>query len=111
MPQTGQNVAEVYGLTFQALVIVAVLGVVLWEPVYHGLQQLRWEKDWPTGVGLVVGVIEGVATYIVLSANRDVPGLAFVLHFATTWFLVWCTVNGPLRIILLRWRYRGGRIL
>ena len=111
LPAGGAPLGEVYGLTFQALVIVAVLGVLIWEPIYHGLQQLRWEKDWPTGVGLLVGVVEGLATYIVLNGSRFVPGGAFVVHFATTWIVIWLTINGPLRIVLLRWRYRGGRIV
>lgn len=111
LPAGGAPLSDVYTATFRALGIVAVIGVFFWEPIYHGLQQLRWEKDWPTGVGLVVGLTEGVTTYLVLTTTMDVPGAAFVVHFATTWVLVWASVNGPLRIVLLRWRYRGGRIL
>ena len=40
--------------------IVVVLGVG-WELVYHLLMQFRWEKDWPTLFGLLVGVPEGSA--------------------------------------------------
>jgi len=111
LPAGGAPLGDVYGATFQALAIVAVVGIIIWEPIYHGLQQLRWEKDWPTGIGLVTGLTEGVTTYLVLAADRDVPGAAFFFHFATTWILVWASVHGPLRIVLLRWRYRGGRIV
>ena len=90
---------------------MAILGVVIWEPIYHGLQQLRWEKDWPTGIGLVTGLSEGLVTYAVLAASMDVPGAAFFFHFSTTWILVWAAAHGPLRVALVRWRYRGGRIV
>ncbi len=111
LPAGGADTGEVYTATFRALLIVALVGVVVWEPLYHALQQLRWEKDWPTGIGLVTGLTEGVSTYLILATSMDVPGAAFAIHFATTWILVWATIHGPLRIVLLRWRYRGGRIL
>ena len=111
LPAGGAPIGDVYTATFRALAIVAIVGVLIWEPIYHGLQQLRWEKDWPTGIGLVTGLTEGVTTYLVLTGIMDVPGSAFVIHFFTTWVLVWMSVHGPLRIVLLRWRYRGGRII
>lgn len=111
LPADGAPLGEVYGLTFRALLIVAVVGTFVWEPLYHALQQIRWEKDWPTGIGLVTGLSEGLLTWLILRADRNVPGAGFVVHFATTWLLVWMTVHGPLRIFLLRWRYRGGRVI
>lgn len=111
LPVGDAPLGEVYAATFQALGIVALIGIIIWEPIYHGLQQLRWEKDWPTGIGLVTGLTEGLTTYVVLAASREVSGAAFFVHFATTWILVWASVHGPLRVVLLRWRYRGGRII
>ena len=37
----------------------------MWEFVYHLLQQFRWEKDWPTLFGLLVGIPEGLLAYAV----------------------------------------------
>ncbi|MEZ5379930.1 MAG: hypothetical protein R2733_25775 [Acidimicrobiales bacterium] len=111
LPSGGAPLGEVYRTTLSALAVVLVVGVIFWEPIYHGLQQLRWEKDWPTGIGLVTGISEGVSTLVVLSVLRDVPTTAFWLHFLSTWFLVWITLHGPLRIVALRWRYRGGRFV
>ncbi len=111
LPRDGAGLSESFGLTLTALATVTVIGLVGWEPIYHLLQQIRWEKDWPTGLGLVTGLPEGLVTYLVLAAERDVPVAAFVIHFSTTWLVVWLAVHGPLRIVLLRWRYRGGRIL
>ncbi len=111
LPAEGAALSDVYELTFEALLIVAVVGSFFWEPIYHLLQQLRWEKDWPTGLGLVTGLSEGLVTWFVISSDQAVPVGAFVVHFATTWIVVWCFLHGPLRIVLLRWRFSGGRIL
>lgn len=111
LPSGGTATSEVYAVTLTALAIVAVIGAAVWEPIYHGLQQFRWEKDWPTGLGLVTGINEGLATFAVLSMLRSFSSAAFWWHFSTTWILVWIAIHGPLRIVALRWRYRGGRFL
>ena len=51
----GAETSAIYKALFTALLIVAVAGIV-WELVYHALQQYRWEKDWPTLFGLIVAV-------------------------------------------------------
>ncbi|MFF5209068.1 hypothetical protein [Streptosporangium sp. NPDC000396] len=104
---------QAYMATLTALVLVAVLGTVLWEPLYHFLQQFRWEKDWPAVLILLEGVPEGWLVYVVM---RDVIGipvdpLPFAIHFATTWFVVFACLHGPLRVPFLRWRFRGGRLI
>ena len=95
--------------------LVAVVGVA-WELLYHLLQQLRWEKDWPTLLGLLTGIPEGLVVFWLLRQGvpwsvGSVPGSTFAVSFATTWLAVWATANGPLRIALVRWRFRGGRVL
>ncbi|SNQ46472.1 conserved membrane hypothetical protein [Frankia canadensis] len=103
-----------YGGAFGVLVAVAVLGVG-WELIYHGLQQFRWEKDWPTGFGLVTGVNEGLLTWLAARGGL-VPGAggvassAFAMHFAVVWLGVWLCANGPLRVAVPRWRFHGGRL-
>ena len=52
------RVSDKYKAMYGVLLIVGVVGI-LWELVYHGLMQFRWEKDWPTLFGLVVGIPEG----------------------------------------------------
>ena len=109
------GVNDVYRLAFGALVLVAVVGVA-WELVYHGLQQFRWEKDWPTLFGLVTGIPEAIVVWSLLSAGipwdvGDVPVGAFTVHFATTWLLIWLLANGPMRVLFLRWRFEGGELL
>ena len=96
---------------FALIGLVILLGLG-WELVYHGLQQLRWEKDWPTMLGLVTGITEGLLVWIIAArTGPSIPASAFVVHFGTTWLLIWAFVNGPIRVIAPRWRFRGGRFL
>lgn len=112
---TGASLSDSYRTTFIVILAVAALGIV-WELIYHGLQQFRWEKDWPTFFGLLNGVNEGVVLWVLLSAGL-VPGIdsiggwAFVIHFASTWLIIWLVSNGPMRIPFIRWRFRGGRLV
>ncbi|MEM7275134.1 MAG: hypothetical protein AAF547_18780 [Actinomycetota bacterium] len=111
LPAGGAPLGEVYGMTIRAVFAVAVIGAVAWEPLYHWIQQYRWEKDWPTGFGLITAGPEGLVVYLVLRASGPVPGGAFLIHFLSTWLLIWFVLNGPLRILLPRWRFRGGRLV
>ncbi len=105
---------DVYEATFAVLAVVLILGVG-WELVYHGLQQFRWEKDWPTLFGLLTGINEGLLTWVAVEAGwiiaAEVPVDAYAIHFSTTWLAVFLFVNGPIRVPFPRWRYRGGRIV
>ena len=110
---TGQPLSTSYRTTFLVLVTVLVLGV-LWEFVYHGLQQFRWEKDWPTFFGLLTMINEGILVWLLLNAGvvpgiDSVPLSAFLIQFITTWLVVWLVANGPVQIFFSRWRFRGGR--
>ena len=103
----------VYSAGLAALLLTAVVGIA-WELLYHALQQFRWDKDWPTVFGLILGLSEGFVVYQLLS--RDIPwaltGLApwpFVWQFGTIWVLIWVVVNGPLRVVFPRWRFAGGQ--
>jgi hypothetical protein len=107
----GASLGDVYDLTLSAIAVVAVVGLV-WELIYHGLQQFRWEKDWPAFFGLLTGINEGLLAFVVLDAWRGaIPVTTYALHFSTTWLVVWFVANGPLRVVALRWRYRGGRFV
>jgi hypothetical protein len=111
----GAPLSERYRTTFVVLVSVVVLGLG-WELVYHGIQQFRWEKDWPTLFGLLTGINEGLLLWFLLSAGAvpTVSGLtrtAFLVDFAVVWVGTWLWVNGPMRVPFIRWRFRGGRLV
>lgn len=103
-----------YGMTFSVLGLIVVVGV-LWELLYHLLQQFRWDKDWPAVFSFLAGVPEGLLLWLLLSTDSwiwDVPVTprAFWLLFCSTWLVVWVVLNGPIRVLLTRWRWRGGRL-
>lgn len=108
----GAPIGSSYSATFQVLLLVTFLGV-FWELLYHGLQQFRWEKDWPTLFGLGTMINEGLLVWILLKAGfgPDIPLGAFLLDFVTVWLVVWAWVNGPMRIFLVHWRFNGGRLV
>ncbi len=112
LPKGGATVIELYIVAIIALVVAAVVGIA-WEFLYHLIQQYRWEKDWPILLGLLVGIPESITTFLVVDAIViGGPALVgFFIHFLTTWLVVWLVANGPMRVIFLRWRYRGGRIV
>lgn len=105
-----------YKVTFSVLLVTTVLGVV-WELIYHGIQQFRWEKDWPTLFGLVTAVNEGFVVWLLVH-DGSAPGLpfpvttgVFLVQFLTTWLLVWLAAIGPMRVPFVHWRFRGGRLI
>jgi hypothetical protein len=106
----GADIGAAYRTTLLALVITAVIGAVVWDPIYHGLQQFRWEKDWPTFYALLNGINEAATTWFVLRVFRPISPWPFMIHFSTTWTLIWLVTIGPIRIVLLRRRFIGGRV-
>ena len=88
----------------------------VWELLYHLLQQFRWEKDWPTLFGLLVGIPEGCWRTPSPAAGccprpRTSPPEAFIVGFGTTWLVTWLFVSGPMRVLSVHWRFRGGRLV
>ncbi len=111
--QQDGSVGRVYAITISAVFLTAVFGVG-WELLYHALQQYRWEKDWPILYSLVVAFPEGFLVWIsvlVIFFGSPPPFLVFWFHFLSTWSLVWLVAVGPIKVLLPRWRYQGGRIV
>ena len=117
------SLGDVYHVTYEILALTLVLGI-LWEFVYEGLQQFRWEKDWPTMFGWLTGISEGIVVYFMadylgatspewrayLRGAAENP-LAFFIHFATTWIAIHLFANNLMKIIFIRWRFKGGRLI
>lgn len=100
-----------FSTLLMVLATVLLLGIVVWEFLYHLLQQFRWEKDWPLIFGLLTAVNEGVLAFVVLrSTGVDVAVRPFVIHFGAVWVAIWAMAAGPMRVLSLRWRYQGGRV-
>ncbi|MEV0583649.1 hypothetical protein [Nonomuraea sp. NPDC050310] len=101
---------------FVILLAATVLGAG-WELLYHLLMQFRWDKDWPTLFGLLTGLPEGLLLWGLLQAELvplvtgPVRGGAFTIMFLVVWLGQWLFANGPMRVLSVRWRLRGGRLI
>jgi hypothetical protein len=114
LPQTA-SVSQKYQATFLVLGLVIGVGIA-WELIYHGLQQFRWEKDWPALFTLVLAIPEGIVVWVLL--RTVIPdslvkpnGASYIIAFATVWLVVWMFLNGPMRVPAIHWRFRGGRVI
>jgi hypothetical protein len=106
----GGDLAATYRATLFSWAATLVLGVVLWEPLYHGLMQFRWEKDWPTLFLLLESIPEAALVGLLLwQLGPPATPTTFVAHFFSTWLVVFAVIVGPLRVPFIRWRFRGGR--
>lgn len=117
LPTGSLSLGHAYRVTMSVLLATILVGV-LWELLYHFLQQFRWEKDWPTLFGLLTIVNEGALmwvlvryTTVVLPEDLRPSPAAFLIQFILTWLTFWIIVSGPLRLVFHRWRFQGGRFL
>jgi hypothetical protein len=117
LPTGDLSLAQSYRVTLSVLLAVVLVGVP-WELLYHGLQQFRWEKDWPTLFGLLTAVSEGIVVWLLVRYTTIVvpeglrPSLtAYLIQFIITWLAFWLIVNGPMRVVFHRWRFAGGRFI
>ncbi|MFE9577828.1 hypothetical protein ACFYO1_15680 [Nocardia sp. NPDC006044] len=117
LPTGSLSLGQAYRVTLSVLLGTVLVGV-LWELLYHFLQQFRWEKDWPTLFGFLTMVNEGALMWVLVRYTTVVlpeslhPSLtAFLIQFIVTWIVFWLIVNGPMRVVFHRWRFQGGRFV
>ncbi len=94
------------------LTLTIVLGFI-WELAYHGLQQLRSERDWPSGLALLVGVPELALVHQfcdVMAIADSMSVLRFVLVTGVIWASIWAATQSAIRVVAPMWRFRGGRL-
>jgi hypothetical protein len=117
------DLVDAYKVTYTVLIITLLLGL-LWEFVYEGLQQFRWEKDWPTFFAYLTGITEGIAVWIAVKAYGTtdtesetrillefLPVVPFLIQFVTTWLVIQLFLGNYMKMIFLRWRFKGGRLI
>lgn len=111
----GEGYLDTFFNAFQVLCWVAFLGI-FWELLWHGLQQFRWEKDWPIMYALFQFIPEGILIFFLVNPNflglttgGGVPTGAFLLHFITTVLVTWLWSVSWVRVFFIKHRYSGGR--
>lgn len=112
----GWNASHLYPVTFAVLATVLVISLVAWEWIYYVLQLCRWEKDWPAMFFMLEVVPEAIVAFVVLKAFGNINGInlgyaPFITHILTSWFLMWLVALGPMKVLFIRWRFNGGRML
>jgi hypothetical protein len=108
----------------------ALLGYVLlfgfgWDIGYNVLQTLRWDRDWPPLFFVGGGLLEALLLWALVKANvvwaalglAGLPGVApgltlaqFVAHYGTVFTVTLLLMLGPMKVIFLNWRFRGGEL-
>jgi hypothetical protein len=96
------------------VVVMALLGS-LWELAYHGLQQLRRDRDWPSALVLASVLVEVGPLWLATGALphrlvQRAPGGSFAVLVGSAWLLMWLFAQGPMRVLCVRWRINGGRV-
>ena len=68
-------------------------------------------------MALSTGATEAILVWLVLHLLHLIPGVwgwsspvlpLYATHFGTTWLVVWLVINGPIRVVVPRWRFEGG---
>lgn len=111
-----------FGLLFDDMLTpLALLGYVVvigcgWDILYNYLQTLRWDRDWPPIFFVAAGILEGGLLWLLVKLVT-LPGISaaltinqFVAHYGTVWLVTFLLLLGPLKVFLLRWRFRGGQL-
>ena len=105
------------GLGFIVLPLVLVfllfVGLVL-DLVYDRIQQGRWDHDWPVHLQIWAGLGELILVGFLLIPlwvlTAGVGLLIYPFHYAAVWIPSFLVLQGPLQILLPRWRFEGGEI-
>lgn len=120
MATVGLMVTLFFVVAYASLTPLLLLGYVVlfglgWDVLYDFLQRWRWDDDWPPLFALLGGLAEGGLIWLLA---RLLPGVdagltfgQFALHYLTVFFIILALMLGPLRLLLPRWRFRGGQWL
>ena len=104
---------------FWIVFYVAIFGC-FWDLVYNQIQKYRWDRDWPAIYQLVAGIWEfifmvfGVKLLGFLPlpiSKEELPLFVIFLHYSTVWLAAFIASQSIMRILFVRWRFRGGQWL
>ncbi|NJM72660.1 MAG: hypothetical protein HC862_22340 [Scytonema sp. RU_4_4] len=95
---------------------VAIFGLA-WDVVYMQIQKYRWDRDWPAAYQLFAGIWEmvfvlcGVKIIGLPGVAKELPIFWFLVHYSVVWLAVFIVSQSLMRILFVRWRFRGGQWL
>ncbi|HEY7347933.1 MAG TPA: hypothetical protein VH599_06395 [Ktedonobacterales bacterium] len=86
-----------------------------WDALYQYILTFRWDRDWPTSFQVLAGVVEGALVWLLVHyvglpgiPSTAMPFAVFISMYASIWLITFIIAQGPLRTLLVRWRYQGG---
>ncbi|MBW4682001.1 MAG: hypothetical protein KME19_18060 [Microcoleus vaginatus WJT46-NPBG5] len=102
---------------FWVLGYLALFGIC-WDVLYNYLQKFRWDYDWPGVFQLIAGIWEGIFVAI-LAIVIGLPGVPkdqfelplFIPHYTLVWLGIYIASQSLMRILFVRWRFKGGQWL
>jgi len=120
LPTIGLVISLIVSLIVQSAVPLFVLLYVLlfgllWDVLYQFITSYRWDRDWPTSFQVAAGVIEGALIWLLILTGKlpgipqPPPFIVFLIQYGIIWLSIFVLVQGPLRVIWLKWRYQGGQ--
>lgn len=80
-----------------------------WEFLYNAYARQRWDGDFPSGLALLMGFVE-LAPVLGLAAVVDLSLGYVAWHYSMAYLLIFLFTQGPIRVLIPRWRFRAGRI-
>ena len=94
---------------------------LLLDPIYIFLQTTRWERDWPFAYQFFASWMEfGVVLFVARAGLIPfLPEYAFegpeglwiaTLHFTLVFIPSFLALLGPLQVLFIRWRFKGGQM-
>ena len=101
---------------FFILLYVTLFGMV-WDLVYDQIQKSRWDRDWPAIYQLFAGIWEmffvlcGVKIIGLPAVSKELPIFWFFAHYLAVWLAIFIVSQSLMRILFVRWRFRGGKWL
>ena len=105
-------------LAFLAVLAYVFLFGVLWDVLWTLLLKLRWERDWPAAFQVGTAIVEGAWLYALIAlvglpmVEKGAVGFGvFLAQYGLVWLVTFSWVQGPMRTLVPRWRYHGGRFV
>ncbi|MDJ0737660.1 MAG: hypothetical protein QNJ47_26995 [Nostocaceae cyanobacterium] len=104
---------------FWILGYIAIFGLG-WDVLYDRIQKYRWDRDWPAVYQLFAGIWEMIFVWCGLKIFGFLPlpipkdnlvWGAFFQHYSLVWLAIFIASQSLMRIIFVRWRFRGGQWL
>jgi hypothetical protein len=104
---------------FWILGYVAIFGLA-WDFIYQRIQNFRWDSDWPGALQVLAAIWEFVfvvcATkifgFLPIPLPKEELSLEWLfVHYWLVWIGVYLASQTIMRIIFIRWRFKGGQWL